>query len=467
MRSKLILLSVVLLLTTSRAWAASNDSEIIKEHEEKIKKLEKEIEELKKIIMEQAKTAQPAKAEPNSVRPAAQPVKPELNSVKPAAPQLTEEDTKKILAMLEKDKTQKKSVWSDLDIQLYGYLKFDASYDSAQTTAGNYNVWVDKNGSEDEQFNTTAKETRLGMRINGPEDPLMKTSGRVEIDFYGSGAEENKARIQMRHAYLQIDWPQDHFSILAGQTSDVISPLNPTTLNYTVLWDVGNIGYRRPQLRLTKDFLFEDDVDLKLEGAFVRTIGDDEINTHAGEDSGFPTLESRVSLMFPWFGYKPTTVGFSGHWGQEEYSSKDLNTWSMNLDVTQPVNKWFSVKGEAFTGENLDTYFGGIGQGVRNTGTTASPHYDKAIGSKGGWIAGAFGPWGKWRFNIGGGVDDVDSDDVITGSRILNRTIFGNAIYALNKNIDAGLELSHWRTKYKGPGDAEDYRVQTSLMYKF
>ncbi len=459
MKSKMILLSAVLLLTTARVWSADNDSELIKEHTEKIKKLEKEIEELKKIIKEQAKTAQP--------------VKPEPNSVQPAAPQLTEADTKKILAMLEKDKTQKKPVWSDLDIQLYGILRLDTSYDTEHVEPGNYIKWVKSNThDEDNQFDMTANQSRLGLRINGPDDKGMKASGLFEIDFYGGG-EENKATIKMRHGYMKLDWPDARFDIIAGQTWDVISPLNPYTLNDTVLWYAGNIGYRRPQLRLTKSFALNSNTDFKLEGALARTIGRKGSFTGAidsGEDAGFPCTQARTSITFPWFGPKPTTIGFSGHYAKEEYdisspggSHRDFDSWSLNLDVTQPVNKWLTVKSELFTGDNLDAYAGGIGQGVRNTGIT----YDREIGSKGGWIAGELGPWDKWRFNVGAGIDDVDEGDVITADRILNRTIFGNVIYAVNKNVEVGLELSNWRTEYKGPGDAEAWRAQASLMYKF
>ena len=77
----------------------------------------------------------------------------------------------------------------------------------------------------------------------------------------------------MRHAYLKLDWPKSRFNIIAGQTSDVISPLYPQTVNYSVGWWTGNIGYRRPQLRFTKAMRINKDVDLKLEGAFARTIG--------------------------------------------------------------------------------------------------------------------------------------------------------------------------------------------------
>ena len=128
--------------------------------------------------------------------------------------------------------------------------------------------------------------------------------------------------------------------------------------------------------------------------------------------------------------------------------------------MTLPVLNWLTLQGELFTGENLDGYFGGIGQGV-NTTTL------EEIGSKGGWIAASLGPWSRWAFNVGAGVDDVDADDVDAGARTLNSSVFGNVIYSWNKHAQAGFELSRWNTDYKGPGDADDTRAQVSFIYTF
>ena len=366
-------------------------------------------------------------------------------------------------------------VWSSLDIQLYGYLKLDAAYDSSQTDNGDYAKWVERENANrnDDQFNMTANETRLGALLTGP-DGEMKASGRVEIDFYGGGT-ENKANPMMRHAYMKLDWPEDRFNIIAGQTSDVISPLLPSTVNYSVCWWVGNIGYRRPQVRLTKEYGLDANTDLKLESALARTIGRDNTSLagtmDSGEDAGFPTLQGRVSVSHPLFGRTdPSVVGVSGHWGQEEYDTtasggnKEFRTWSLNLDVTQPVNKWLSIKSEIFTGQDLDAYLGGIGQGVT---TGAGSNQDEEVGSKGGWIAASLGPWDKARFNVGVAMDDVDRDNVNAGERTLNRSVFGNVYYSLNKNTEWAFELSQWRTEYRGSGDADSVRAQMSLIYKF
>ncbi len=368
-----------------------------------------------------------------------------------------------------KDNAQKKELWSTLDIQLYGFIKADAAHDSSRTTSGNFVVYVDSEATRqnDSEFNLTANQTRLGLNIGGPTTDAMKTGGKIEFDFYGNYASENKPKIQMRHAYVTLDWPESQLSFLAGQTWDVIAPLNPSTLNYTVLWDVGNIGYRRPQLRLTKTLNAGDNVTVKLEGALARTIGrTDPTNSESGEDAGVPTVQGRASATFPFFGPNPTTIGISGHVGREEYDLDatgrhvDFDTDSLNLDITQPICNKLTIKAELFSGENLNTYFGGIGQGVNTTGMNE-------IASEGGWVAASLGPWSKWRFNVGAGVDNVDRDDVQTGSRTRNTCCFGNVLYAVNTNVQVGVELSRWKTDYKGPGDAASTRLQASFIYKF
>ncbi len=369
--------------------------------------------------------------------------------------------------------SKKKGLFSSVDVQLYGYIKADGSYDSSRTTFGNYVVYVDSEATRtnDNEFNLTANETRLGMNFSGPSSKTLKTSGKVEFDFFGTPADENKAKIQMRHAYMNLEWPEAQFSLLAGQTWDVISPLNPSTLNYSVLWVGGNIGYRRPQVRLTKGLSVTDEVSVKLEGALTRTIGRTTpapVSSETGEDAGVPTVQGRVSATFPFFGPKPTTIGISGHRGKEEYDidatgrNVTITSQSINLDITQPVCKWMTIKAELFSGWNLNTYLGGINQGVNTT--TLRP-----IDSQGGWIAANLGPWGKWSSAVGFGADNVDRDDVVgnTSLRTRNSCLFGNVRYDVNAHAQVGLELSRWDTNYRGAGDAKDMRVQASFIYKF
>jgi hypothetical protein len=418
---------------------AQSDPNVTKENAQ----LRRRVETLEKQVEQLQATVKPPAAEPAPV---------------PAAPEAP--------AGLEPGK---KPLWSTLDIQFYGYIKLDAAWDSSGVFPGDYVLFTDRGRDGDDEFNITAKQTRLGLKIQGPSTGNMKTSGVVEADFYGAAGAENKFNLLVRHAYMTFDWPDSKFSILAGQASDVISPLYPNTLNYTVLWDAGNIGYRHPQVRLTQQLRVRDDMTLELAGAISRTIGDVEALTFTpGANAGFPTFQGRAGLTFPWFGFKPTTVGVSAHWGREQYSSDEkIDSWSLNLDVLQPICPVVTVKGEAYIGENLDDYFGGIGQGVRIRTVGNTTLFQHAIGDRGGWFAVVLGPWDAWSFNVGAGLDDVESGDVDALARTSNRSLFANAIYALNKSADIGVELSQWRTDFKNADDVDDVRIQTSFIYKF
>ncbi len=387
----------------------------------------------------------------------------------PVGAQLSEEELSKIATMVRQSPSGKSPVLSSLDMELYGYIKLDGSYDTSKGDPGNYIKWLENESSykDGDEFNATANQTRLGVKIRGPRQDGLEVSGNVEVDFYGNGSGENKAGLMMRHAYMQLDWPEERFSILGGQTSDLISPLNPSTLSYSVQWWSGNIGYRRPQLRLTKGFALCDDVDVTLAGAIARTIGDSKYmgTTVIDEDHGKPVFQARAGVSFPSpLGYKRTALGVSGHWGEEEYDlggglNGDVETWSVNLDVVQPINEWLSISGELWAGENLDAFLGGVGQGINTAG--------QGIRSKGGWVAASLSPWDKWAFNFGVGIDNPNRSDVDADGRTYNRSIFGNVLYSLNKNTQIGFELTRWDTKYKGEGDADSLRAQMSLIYKF
>ena len=371
----------------------------------------------------------------------------------------------------------KSTIRTNVDVDLYGYVKVDAAYDTSRVNQGNFARWVDREDENrnDNQFNLTANQTRLGLDLKGPQDKPVRSSGKVELDLYGA-APENKPALMIRHAYLKLDWPEQKFSILAGQTWDVISPLNPGTINYSVQWWAGNIGYRRPQIRATQLIDLSDQVQLKLEGALARAIG---IATgfdpgDSGEDAGFPNLQGRVSLAFPLLTDDPTVIGVSGHWGEEELDRdvfgkhRTVNTWSFNVDWTQPVRDWIALQSEFFVGQNIDAYLGGIGQGVSTFVLPSGLVNYREIGTLGGWAAVRLSPWDNWTFNTGLSIEDISADDLtLSSQRSYNRAFFINGWYDINARTKVGLEISHWRTKYLDRGDGNSLRFQSSLLYSF
>ncbi len=385
---------------------------------------------------------------------------------------------------------EKPSMKSKYDIDMYGYVKLDSSVDSSRSETGNFMKWVypeNVNGG-DRQYSMTANQTRFGFKFAGPTAGNAKVSGNVELEGYGPNGTENKGNIGIRHAYFQVDWPKSDFQLLGGQTSDVISPLFPSTLNYSVAWWAGNIGVRRAQLRLTKGIKLGEKSKLTLQGAAGRVVGDVGPFTRkagdSGEDSGSPSFQGRVAVSFPTFKKLQGAVGFSGHTSEEEYDfnaaglNKRIKSRSNCWDVSLPICDWLGLKGETWHGQNVDDYFGGIGQGilvsstgsgtvVNATGFGGTFQKAEAIEGKGGWVEASFGPFKNWRFSLGCSSDDPDDRDLPASARTKNSARWFTVLHDLNEAVQIGVELSKWKTSYKNGTNGENNRFQTSLIYKF
>ncbi len=392
--------------------------------------------------------------------------------------QMKEEATKRTeMAAAEKAEKKESPVISNFKFKPYGFIKLDAAYDDSRTNYGNFVLYVpsESRNRNDNEFNLTAKQTRLGLDIMAPEYDGWQAWGRIEFDFYGDGAtHENKASVLLRHAFLELK--KGNFSLLAGQTSDLMSPLFIDTLNYTVGWAVGNLGYRRPQVRGTYTYPIGKTTKLISALALARTTGtvNEDLDLdlkNDGEDSGFPTVQGRLALATNLLTAKPTVVGVSGHYGKEEidwkrrpsaqYSEQQrVKSWSINGDFDLPLTAKMAVKGEVFTGYNLDDYFGGVLQGV-------NPATREAIKSVGGWMQLSYKQDDKWNYRLGFGIDDPREKDLANGMRSRNAFYFGNIIYSLIPPVDIGLEYSYWETDHKGISSGTDNRIQTSVIYKW
>jgi len=165
---------------------------------------------------------------------------------------------------------------------------------------------------------------------------------------------------------------------------------------------------------------------------------------------------------------RPATVGISGHWGREELDVEPdghvekFDTWSVNLDFDMPLTSKLVLKGELWQAENIDHYLGGIGHGVNDT-----PMEEREVAAAGGWFALALGPWGRWWFNAGAGMDEPDEDDIEEGTRSKNTVYWGNVLYDLSTSVQLALELSRWKTEYVGLEDGEATRIQGAFTYRF
>ncbi len=343
----------------------------------------------------------------------------------------------------------------------YGSLWGNMVYASERTNPGPFTLYVFSRDQQGEDtFFTDARRSRFGLEVSGPELEILgglRSGGRVEIDFIGEFLESNQARARLREVYWEAR--NERHRLLVGQTWDVVSPLRPHTINFSVGWFGGNIGFRRAQFRYEKLGDFSED----LAWTFQTSLNEDvtpDFPSEPGvvrEASDYPMLEARGALiLYPKAGVRATTLGVSGHIGETGFDFLTFGpppldlpplddarflSWSYNFDLSAPIGSRARLQAEFFHGRNLSPLLGGIGQGVCACTRTS-------VESIGGWAELSFDYTDRLTTNVGSGIDDPVNSDLQVG-RTLNQFAFANIVFAVTPFLSTGLEVAYWRTLYQ------------------
>ena len=242
----------------------------------------------------------------------------------------------------------------------------------------------------------------------------------------------------MRHAYVDI--PLGPIDLSAGQNADLILPLTPTMLNYSVLYGSGNLGFRRPQLNMHYR-----SGPYRLSLGLGRNLSDDLDGDGItdGDASGLPALQCRLSMRSATTDDKSSvTMGVSGHYGRCSCPNDNTHyaNWSLGFDALFELGPKLGLAGEAFWGENLRQFGGAIYQTDRLSG----------LHSHGGWLDLRFKAAQRWRLATGAGFEQIESGDLegSTNARSRNTTLFFNGRYRATSDVDLGLEISRHQTHY-------------------
>lgn len=359
----------------------------------------------------------------------------------------------------------------DYRIVPYGIGWLNMSYDTSRMDSGPFALFVlsPDVGGED-SFNLNARATRFGLNFTGPVILGAASGGQIEFDFHGQASTENRTGILLRHAYGEFR--TDQWRFVGGQTWDVISPLIPGMLNYTVGWAAGNLGYRRAQARVERYVAVSDSLLWTSQFSLNQTIVSDFVRDplEGGEDAGWPTVMGRMaaSLGPRGKGCDPAVIGLSGHVGEEGVDffappaedDRRFFSWSFNVDARIPLTDSVGFQGEFFTGKVLGTFQGGINQGINRVQRVG-------VHSIGGWAEVWVYLTPKLHTHAGYSIDDPRNEDIAPVGRALNQVLFINAVYDITPLFDVGIEVSRWKTNYIGLRDAESVRVETVMRYRF
>lgn len=366
--------------------------------------------------------------------------------------------------------------WGDFQITPYGYVCCSTVYETQKSVTGEYTLYVvSPDTRAGDAFYVDAKSTRLGLNVAGPAVGWLgdaKIGGRLEIDFQGPYVNANLGRVLFRQAYCEVK--NDEYRLMGGQAWEVLSPLYPMMLLYVPGSGGGNLGYRRAQLRAERYMALSDELLLTCQGSLNGNIITDFTGdpTVSGDHAGWPVLEGRVAMTF---GQRkgpearPITLGFSGHIGEQEFDFLAPNlepvddlvcrTWSANVDFAWPITSRLAFQCEAFVGDNLGTYMGGVLQGI-DRGTR------RGIRSRGGWFDVGYQWTDQLHTHAGYSLDDPIDNDLTTG-RKYNHFIFGNVMYDVTKTCMLGLEVSSWKTLWVNQSPGDSVRIEFMVKYGF
>ncbi|HVF44381.1 MAG TPA: hypothetical protein VM936_15260 [Pyrinomonadaceae bacterium] len=369
--------------------------------------------------------------------------------------------------------------WSDLvgegnRFKLYGFLRLDLDFDSQHPSNTQIPFFVTSpdsraGGTENGDYSIHPRLTRLGIDFTGPTIHKLrdaKLTGKFESDFENGGTESRQI-IRIRHAYLRLGWKD--FSVLGGQTWDVVSPLFPVVNNDSLMWNAGNVGDRRPQLRASyepksgKNKYF-------VSGAIGLTGAIDSQDLDAngfrdGEESGLPNFQGRLGYARAIGAGRDASVGVSGFYGfmktaRAVAGRTDFNAQLLNVDFTLPIHPRFTLRGEGWWGRGMSDVRGGAGQGI-NTAT------GREIRGRGGWGEATLRVSRYLTISPGFTTDDPVDRDLGNGARTRNRAFYLGDRISPSANFLIGADYLRWRTDYKGFLSGVDNRVNIFLQYSF
>lgn len=373
-------------------------------------------------------------------------------------------------------------------IQIYGFIRLDAHYNSARANNDFVLFWAlpeDGNAAKKDDDSTVfqARWSRVGLNINAGEIVDANVKGRIEIDFanYQDGTAESRAAPRVRLAYIDMDWGD--FSARFGQDWDIVGPLHPSVHLSGLLWNVGNLGDRRPMAAARFHHGLNEDVAVDFATALVLVgaVDNQDLDKGLGAskrysstdrdgfDSGWPGLQARAGVdagaikvgVWGLVAALETDARFptSSPNGDNKFTSYCAGT-DINLSITDQL----SLRGEAFIGQALSDVRGGIGQSINTVD-------GDEIRTYGGWVELGFKASDLLHFVVGGAIDNpYDRDlttDANTSYRTRNLTYFAGCSQHWGGGFKTGVEAMYWSTKWVDEGLGTMVRVNAYTQLNF
>ena len=367
----------------------------------------------------------------------------------------------------------KKVQWS-----LYGKVKMDVSYDTAQFVY--YNDFIgavrnratnvrDKNGNITEvktwdygkdstDFNP--RDCRFGFWGKYAQGN-WSLAGRIETDFYGD-TNGNNLLPRLRVGYVDFSYTPWKTSILAGQDWIPVNQQNPNTIDFGVLTVAGNLWWREPQITLRQTFL----KDFQFLVSVMK-----HRRTDTNRNDVMPWFLGRLAYNLSVSDLKGV-MALGGGWRKADYGTSDpaldIERWLVSPELKLSF-KSLTLGGEFWFGQ-------GLGEDFMRYDLDVNPKTNEAIRGIGGWADLTWNITCKLSSTVGYGIDKPDFDDMMEGRTIYdlnerqftkNTMIFANMWYRIVQPLRVGVEYIHVETTRSGQNNEGSYEKQINPGNRF
>jgi len=375
-------------------------------------------------------------------------------------------------------------------ISLYGRLELNSAYETDITNGlWSWSAPAGAKGDAQGRFSMGVARTRFGFNLEGPSkegDPALK--GKFEADFAGSDSYSNfngSSGFRIRQSWGSLNFKDIGLTILFGQTDDVTNPIDPPSINPSSLNGSGNLGTRRPQIRITEAI---GPVELAVAATHDRTYGyrprvDKDVNDTTiatVSDANAPAFlgfQGRLGVKVPatWAGEKANlAIGVGGLYASNEVANADDKnkyespepSYMFGADLSLPIIDILTLTGEFFTGQNLSRY------GDGSLKRSRAYHDDGGIQSIGWWGGLAAKLPANLSAGAGVGAESLDDKSKSVGAIENNMFIFANLAYNFTSAAKVTFEYLTFSTDYStadsnGKVDGSDNRSLNRFELNF
>lgn len=351
-------------------------------------------------------------------------------------------------------------------IQLNGMVLFNA-FTNSQTsykfeTTDSYGLLTGPG-----RAGATFRQTILGLQFQGPHLPGDgRINGSIAMDFWGGSPDPQLSWLRLRRANISLDWANRRLSV--GQDKPLIAPYQPDSLaevGIPPLAGAGNLWLWLPQIRYEERLHFGDVSGLNVQVAMLQTK-----ETSAFVPSSFssslepsrPAFEARFALWHKFDDTRRLEIAPGFHVSSTHVAGKSVDSRIGSLDWFIAPWSHLQFSGTVFKGQNV------AGLGALGNGFTIFGNGDvRPVKSAGGWAQLAIPINRRLTFNLYGGLQSDDGDDIGAEYAVRNLTYASNFMYHLGPNVIVSVEAAQARLRaYSGEKQIQNH-YDLALGYLF